>query len=129
MISCQALNEVSSVSFLCHNLNAKLTLLPVAINYTGDNALMMQATLEQEIRMLLNIMLNLILQVRDDDQLVRDVLDPANCIEEMCFRTIKFSLEIAVVPIRKFLILFYLYLRLLFGPAPGKSLTFKYLCL
>ena len=47
-------------------------------------------------------------------------MDPANCIEEMCFRAIKFSLEIAVVPIRKFLILFYVYLRLQFGTAPCK---------
>jgi hypothetical protein len=50
-------------------------------------------------------------------------LDPANCIEDMCFKSIKFSLDIAVVPIRKFLILFYIYLRLLFGPAPGKNPT------
>ncbi len=45
-------------------------------------------------------------------------MTPSNGVEEMCFRAIKFSLEIAVVPIRKFLVLFYLYLRLQFGEAP-----------
>jgi hypothetical protein len=70
--------------------------------------------------MTLNIMITVMLQVGDDKQLVRDFLDRDNGIEEMCFRAIKFSLEIAVVPIRKFLILFFIYLRLLFGSTPGK---------
>ena len=52
-------------------------------------------------------------------------MNPSNGVEEMCFRAIKFSLEIAVVPIRKFLVLFYLYLRLQFGQAPkGKGTLF-----
>lgn len=46
------------------------------------------------------------------------MIDPVNSVEEMCFKAIKHSLEIAVVPIRKFLILFYIYLKLLFGKAP-----------
>jgi len=50
-------------------------------------------------------------------------MDSGNGVEDMCFRSIKYSLEIAVVPIRKFLVLFYLYLRLQFGPAPKGNLV------
>lgn len=71
--------------------------------------------------MLLNILINYILaNTNIDPQLQKDVIDDMNMIEEMCFRSIKYSLEISVVPIRKFLILFYLYLRLMFGEAPCK---------
>ena len=37
------------------------------------------------------------------------------CIEEICMRAVKISLELAIVPIRKFLIIFFIYIRLLFG--------------
>ena len=37
------------------------------------------------------------------------------CIEEICMRAVKISLELAIVPIRKFLIIFFIYMRLLFG--------------
>ena len=47
-------------------------------------------------------------------------MDPANGIEQMCFKSIKYSLEMAVIPIRKFLIIFYVFLRLQFGSAPSK---------
>ena len=36
-------------------------------------------------------------------------------IEEMCMKAVRISLELAIVPIRKFLIIFYVYMRLLFG--------------
>ena len=120
--ACETLNGITSIGFLCHNLSAKLAQLPLAVASGADEAMGLQVTLEQEIRMLLNVLINMVLSVRDDEQLVRDFLDPANGIEEMCFRSIKFSLEIAVVPIRKFLIIFYVFLRLLFGPtSPTKK--------
>ena len=49
-------------------------------------------------------------------------MDPANGIEQMCFKSIKYSLEMAVIPIRKFLIIFYVFLRLQFGSAPSKQI-------
>jgi hypothetical protein len=49
-------------------------------------------------------------------------MDLANGIEQMCFKSIKYSLEMAVIPIRKFLIIFYVFLRLQFGSAPSKPL-------
>jgi len=106
--ACRELNQVASIGFLCHNLNERLNLLPTQ----------QSLELEQELRMLLNILITVVLQVGDDPQVVRDLMDSGNGVEEMCFRSIKYSLEIAVVPIRKFLVLFYLYLRLQFGPAP-----------
>ena len=47
--------------------------------------------------------------------LIKEAIHPNSLIEENCFKAIKFSLEIPVVPIRKFLILFYVYLKILFG--------------
>jgi hypothetical protein len=120
--ACEIFNHVSTISFICHNLNAKMNLLPSIVT---ENASIEQLVLEQEIRMLLNILINVVLQIRNDQQLVRDFIDPAQGIEDMCFRSIKFSLEIAVVPIRKFLIVFYIYLKLLFGDAPGNFSFFK----
>ena len=70
--------------------------------------------------MLLNILINLVLNVQNDVQLTREYVSAANGIEEMCFKAIKYSLEIADVPIRKFLILFLIYLRLLFGLPSSK---------
>lgn len=70
--------------------------------------------------MLMNILLNFIIVNINDECLSRDIINPDSMVEDMCFRSIKYSLEIAVVPIRKFLILFYIYLRLLFGDVPCK---------
>lgn len=39
--------------------------------------------------MLLNILINLVLNMQDDDQLIRDYVDPASGIEQMCFKAIK----------------------------------------
>jgi len=70
--------------------------------------------------MILNILINFtLINTNDDESLVRDFTSPICMIEEMCFRSIKCSLEIAVVPIRKFLILFSIYLKLLFGESTG----------
>jgi hypothetical protein len=41
----------------------------------------------------------------------------------MCFKSIKYSLEMAVIPIRKFLIIFYVFLRLQFESAPSKEMV------
>ena len=70
--------------------------------------------------MLLNIMINVLLYNEKDHQLQREFLEMSNGVEQMCFKSIKYSLEMAVIPIRKFLIIFYIFLRLLFGPAPSK---------
>ena len=61
LLACEALNQVSSISFLCHNLNSRLTELPLAANYTEDNAATMQLELEQQLRMILNILITVVL--------------------------------------------------------------------
>lgn len=46
----------------------------------------------------------------------KDFIQPHNIpIEEICMKAIKYSLVLQMVPIRKFLIIFQIYLRLLFG--------------
>lgn len=51
-----------------------------------------------------------------DEQLIKDfTLPQIVLIEEMCMKAIKDSLDLQMVPIRKFLILFQIYLRCLFG--------------
>lgn len=72
---------------------------------------------EQELRFTLNILLNFLISNIDDESMAREFTDPSTLIEENCFKAIKYSLEIPIVPIRKFLILFYIFLKLLFGGA------------
>ena len=119
--ACEEINKVTSVSIICHNLNSKLSQLPEMASLE-EPEVEAQILLEQELRMLLNILINIMLNIEGDEQLIRDFLDPSNLIEQMCFKSIKLSLEMAVVPIRKFLIIFYLILRFLFGSAPGKTI-------
>ena len=47
--------------------------------------------------------------------MTREFTDASTLIEDNCFKAIKYSLEIPIIPIRKFLILFYIYLKMLFG--------------
>jgi hypothetical protein len=75
--------------------------------------------------MILNVLINLMLNIESDQQLVNEFLDPSNLIEQMCFKSIKLSLEMAVIPIRKFLIIFYLFLRLMFGPTASTHSEWK----
>lgn len=78
--------------------------------------------------MLLNIVINyILLNIEDDPSLGREVIDEQCGIEDMCFKAIKFSLEIPTVPIRKFLLLFFIYLRLLFGEAPCNCVVLTHL--
>lgn len=59
--------------------------------------------------------MNLIIFNNDDPSLCKELLnDRFIRIEEICMRAVKISIELAIVPIRKFLIIFYIYLRLLF---------------
>jgi hypothetical protein len=65
--------------------------------------------------MILNILMNFTVANINDPSLAKDYVSPRSMIEENCFKAIKYSLEIPVIPIRKFLILFYIFMRLLFG--------------
>jgi hypothetical protein len=72
--------------------------------------------LEYMIRMILNVVFNMIIYNQDDPSLVEDdLLNPQFLVEEYCFKNIKLSLEMSNVPIRKVLIIFYLFERFLFG--------------
>ena len=87
---------------------------------------------------MLNIVFKMLIHNNDDSNFIKEFCLPQHIrMEEICLRAVKFSLEIQTVPIRKFLILFQIYLRFLFGkdPVPGDIVStgcgrfenFKYL--
>ena len=72
--------------------------------------------MEQDLRMCLNILLNFLIYNNDDPTVAHEFTKGQFVnIEEICMRAVKISLELAIVPIRKFLIIFFIYIRLLFG--------------
>lgn len=77
---------------------------------------------ELHLRQVLNILFELLMCCAEDEALRRDFCEPQNIpIEEICMKAIKYSLEISMVPIKKFIIIFQVYLLFLFGrdPVPG----------
>ena len=59
--------------------------------------------------------MNLMIYNNDDPSLQKELINNRFIqIEEVCMKAVKISLELAIVPIRKFLIIFFIYLRLLF---------------
>ena len=73
-------------------------------------------TMEQDLRICLNILLNFLIYNNDDPTVAHEFTKGQFVnIEEICMRAVKISLELAIVPIRKFLIIFFIYIRLLFG--------------
>jgi hypothetical protein len=76
-------------------------------------------TTEMELRMVLNLLFEFLMYNSSDEQLCKEFTMPQLILmEEMCMKAIKDSLELQMVPIRKFLILFQIYLRCLFGKEP-----------
>jgi hypothetical protein len=70
---------------------------------------------ELDLRLSLNIFMSLLIYNNDDPSLATELLcDRFIQIEELCMKAVKISIELAIVPIRKFLIIFFIYLRLLF---------------
>jgi len=66
--------------------------------------------------MLLDIMANFLIYNNDDEVVLREFTDRKYIdMEEICMSAVKYSLELANVPIKKFLIIFHIYMRLLFG--------------
>jgi hypothetical protein len=66
--------------------------------------------------MLLNILLMLIMYNNDDPSLPDEFTSSSLIqIERICLQAVQISLELAIVPIRKLLIIFYIYMRMLFG--------------
>ena len=85
-----------------------------------------QLQLEFDMRMLLNVLVNLLFYNNDDPSLADEFTsDRIIQVEKMCLQAVQISLELAIVPIRKFLIIFYIYLRMLFGstvvPGPDRG--------
>lgn len=60
--ACEEINKVTSVSIICHNLNSKLNQLPEMASLE-EPEVDAQILLEQEMRMLLNILINIMLNI------------------------------------------------------------------
>ena len=72
--------------------------------------------MEQDVRMCLNILFNLLIYNNDDPNVAYEFTEgDYPYIEAICMRALKISLDLSIVPIRKFLIIFFIYIRLLFG--------------
>jgi len=70
--------------------------------------------------------MNMILYNNDDPSLPGEFTSASLIqIERICLYAVQVSLELAIVPIRKLLIIFYIYLRMLFGknviPGPDRA--------
>lgn len=48
-------------------------------------------------------------------------VDPGLKVEDLCLRSFKLSLDLAITPIKKFLFIYYIFLYASFGGAPGHS--------
>ena len=77
---------------------------------------------ELHLRQVLNLLFEMLMCNAEDPSMRQDFCSPSNiAIEEICMKAIKYSLEISMVPIKKFIIIFQVYLLFLFGkdPTPG----------
>jgi len=64
--------------------------------------------------MLLNILANMVFYNNNDPSLAVEFTCPDLIqIEKISLKAVQISLELAILPIRKFLILYYMYLRML----------------
>jgi len=75
--------------------------------------------IEFYLRLTLNVFMNMLIYNNDDPSLAIELLNNRFIqVEEVCMKAVKISIELAIVPIRKFLIIFFIYLRLLFTDRP-----------
>lgn len=71
--------------------------------------------IEFYLRLTLNVFMNMLIYNNDDPSLATELLNNRFIqVEEVCVKAVKISIELAIVPIRKLLIIFFIYLRLLF---------------
>ena len=116
----EELNQIGGLTAVGQLLQMKLAQLDNVDRkkYKGNSEL------ELQLRMLLNILANMVFYNNDDPSLSGEFTSPSLIqVERICLQAVQISLELAIVPIRKFLIIFYIYLRMLFGnkviPGPG----------
>ena len=111
-MACQALNLVGGLEVVCKILYH----LVEQLNKVNRQKFDTEQQLEHELRITLNTLLNFLVYNNEDDTVAHEFTrGQFVCIEEICMRAVKISLELAIVPIRKFLIIFFIYMRLLFG--------------
>ena len=73
---------------------------------------------EQEVRISMSIISLVAIHCHDDNDFLRDLVNSKWGIEELCLKAFKMSLDIPIIPIKKFLFLYCIYLEGLFGGPP-----------
>jgi len=107
--------SIGGIQALCLCFHQKLQ----ELNEIDRNECEGHLRLELELRLILNSIFATVMHNLDDEVVIREFLDQSSFIEDNCFKAVKMSLDLAIVPIRKIIIIFYLYLQLLFGPVQG----------
>jgi hypothetical protein len=68
-----------------------------------------------ELRISSNILINFLIYNNDDEKVAADFKNLNYQVEDTCLNAIKLSLDTAFVPVRKIILIFYIYMRYLFG--------------
>lgn len=78
---------------------------------------------ELELRQSLNLLFTFIIgNITEEEALRAELIQPEIiCLEEICMKAIKQSIDLQMVPVRKFLVLFQVYLRFCFGREPVEA--------
>jgi len=76
---------------------------------------------EHNLRISSSILALLSVQCENDPILIKDLIDPKNKIEDLCLKSFKMSLDMTIMPIKKFLFIYCIYLQGVFGGPPKNS--------
>jgi len=113
LYQCNCLEEIIKVIF------DQLDDLEKALRNAGNNLediSLLES--EQEIRISMSILGLITIHCSNDKDFLTDLINPQYRIEELCLKAFKMSLDIAVIPIKRFLLLYCIYLDGLFGGPP-----------
>eukprot|EP00826_Nyctotherus_ovalis_P005430 TRINITY_DN11224_c0_g2_i6.p1 TRINITY_DN11224_c0_g2~~TRINITY_DN11224_c0_g2_i6.p1 ORF type:complete len:199 (+),score=32.41 TRINITY_DN11224_c0_g2_i6:292-888(+) len=112
LYQCNCLEEILRLSFVLLD-DLEKTLRNAGANLEDVSLL----ESEQELRLAMSIAGLITVQCSDKDFLA-DFIDPKYRVEELCLKAFRMSLDIAVIPIKKFLFIYCFYLEGLFGGPP-----------
>lgn len=113
LYQCDCLEEMIKLTF--EQLDELEKILKVVGGDT-ENLLLLQS--EQEVRMATSIVSLIAVYHSNNEEFRKDFVDPKYRVEELCLKVFKMSLDIAIVPIKKFLCAYCIYLDSLFGGPP-----------
>jgi len=106
------LNKCDGLKILCILFHNTIVKMGEVENKGMDNS---NLILELELRIVCNILINFCFYNNHDSNVVQDFTHSDLLIEETCLMAIKLSLDTSFVPVRKIILVFYIYIRYLFG--------------